>query len=169
VYKYRQYGLSPDQMAWVHKLALETLEPKEEVKAEKSEYPNILKLFQEANKNLKFPKIHLMYKGDKVKLSLAGIRSRFPGSINITDGGPYGANTWYGRIRENGVFEPSRNLSENIVNFLEELEIDPMGIAKEYGEISGSCMFCRKELTDTRSTDMGYGPVCAKNYGLPWG
>jgi len=24
-------------------------------------------------------------------------------------------------------------------------------------------------LTDPRSVSMGYGPVCAENYGLPWG
>ncbi len=25
------------------------------------------------------------------------------------------------------------------------------------------------ELTDQQSTEVGYGPVCAKHYGLKWG
>jgi hypothetical protein len=34
-------------------------------------------------------------------------------------------------------------------------------------------MFCSLPLTDDRSDPLlggkGYGPVCAKKYGLPWG
>ncbi len=45
-------------------------------------------------------------------------------------------------------------------------------IAYEYG-LSGRCMFCARDLTDDRSNPhrggVGYGPVCADKYGLPWG
>lgn len=37
------------------------------------------------------------------------------------------------------------------------------------GKESGSCCFCSRELTDGRSVEKGYGPVCAGRYGLPWG
>jgi hypothetical protein len=33
----------------------------------------------------------------------------------------------------------------------------------------GSAASANTALTDERSTEVGYGPVCAKHYGLPWG
>ncbi len=41
--------------------------------------------------------------------------------------------------------------------------------AQHYGITSGVCIACAKDLTDGRSTEVGYGPVCAKKYGWPWG
>ena len=41
--------------------------------------------------------------------------------------------------------------------------------AKEYGQRTGKCMFCRRELTTTASTTVGYGPICAERNHLPWG
>jgi len=34
---------------------------------------------------------------------------------------------------------------------------------------TGNCCFCRRELTDKRSTEVGYGPICADHFSLPWG
>lgn len=51
----------------------------------------------------------------------------------------------------------------------EELRIK----AAEYGALHSSCIFCARPLTDERSDPalggVGYGPECAKKYGLPWG
>jgi hypothetical protein len=33
----------------------------------------------------------------------------------------------------------------------------------------GGCLFCGRPLWDKRSCDTGYGPDCARRYGLPWG
>lgn len=41
--------------------------------------------------------------------------------------------------------------------------------AKEFGVLTGTCVFCARELTDERSIEAGYGPVCADKNGLPWG
>ena len=41
--------------------------------------------------------------------------------------------------------------------------------AAEFGHTTGHCVFCCRELTDGRSTEVGYGPVCADKNGLPWG
>lgn len=38
-----------------------------------------------------------------------------------------------------------------------------------YAHESGNCCFCNRLLTTTESVSMGYGPHCAKRYGLPWG
>jgi Family of unknown function (DUF6011) len=41
--------------------------------------------------------------------------------------------------------------------------------AAALGHTTSFCCFCSLELTDDRSTDVGYGPVCASKRGLPWG
>ena len=41
--------------------------------------------------------------------------------------------------------------------------------AAAIGHLTHHCCFCSLELTDGRSIDVGYGPVCASNNGLPWG
>lgn len=44
--------------------------------------------------------------------------------------------------------------------------------AAALGHQTHHCCFCGLELTDDgdgKSVDVGYGPVCAKNNGLPWG
>lgn len=46
---------------------------------------------------------------------------------------------------------------------------DPVAMSKAYADEFEECGYCGRGLTDPRSTSHGYGPVCAKNYGLPWG
>lgn len=46
---------------------------------------------------------------------------------------------------------------------------DPLAATISAGRATGTCCFCARELTDTRSVSVGYGPICADHYGLPWG
>jgi len=130
----------------------------------------ILQLMRKANESIKYPKIRL--NGGYV-LSLAGNKSKYKGSINITDGQPYGANIWYGRINTNGKLTYPRFLSEDSKDLLEdeliEFSKDPAKYATLYGKLHSSCMFCGKELTNQQSIAVGYGPICAGKYGLPHG
>lgn len=41
--------------------------------------------------------------------------------------------------------------------------------AARFGRLTGACVFCSRKLTDERSIEVGYGPVCAEREGLPWG
>lgn len=41
--------------------------------------------------------------------------------------------------------------------------------AAAFGKTHGYCVNCAHDLTDDRSVTVGYGPVCAKNNGWPWG
>ena len=55
--------------------------------------------FLSAADNLKWPKLRLKTSaGERVVLSRCGENSKTPGHINITDGGRYGENRYYGRI-----------------------------------------------------------------------
>jgi hypothetical protein len=96
-------------------------------------------------------------------------RGRYEGEAHTTDGQPYGFNKYFGRVTKDGAFHPGRDLTPQVRAFLESLAADPAAVAGAYGQQSGECCFCARELTDERSTQVGYGPVCAGNYGLPWG
>ena len=112
--------------------------------------------------------------GHPVRLALAGPKSRYEGQVMVTDGGPWGENVWYGRIEDNGGwFCPpnAQNLHEisMVESLLQRMATDPVGTAEAHGRLHGNCCFCGNVLSDERSTELGYGPTCAKNYGLTWG
>ena len=125
-------------------------------------------MFNGAADKLKYPRIKLVVDDNSLQLSRAGETARFPGSINVTDGGPYGNNVWYGRVVD-GEWQPSRRCEDWLTNWLIRFAANPAKVAKEYGSMSGFCCFCNKPLTDDRSVTEGYGPVCAKSWDLPWG
>lgn len=134
------------------------------------DFGEVFGLMQGAAANLKFPKIRLHTEdGKPVVLGIAGPRSKYAGQIQITDGGPYGSNRYYGRIDGQGNWTRGRDAESGVEAILRRLGDDPAGTAADYGKLTGSCCFCSKHLEDERSTDQGYGPVCAKNFNLPWG
>jgi hypothetical protein len=169
---YWDRGLSDRQAVWVERLLSrargEEPEPPEAVQVAVNE---IYSMMHTAAENLKWPKVllHTPADGD-VQFSVAGPRSNSPGSINVTDGGAYGSNRWYGRIHSDGQWRtPVAGVPEAIVQIVQRFAANPAGVAAEHGRASGHCCFCRKQLTDPRSMHVGYGPVCAGNWGLPWG
>jgi hypothetical protein len=118
----------------------------------------------------KFPKIALRTAaGTPVVLSLAGERSKSPGSVQVTDGGKFGDNVWYGRVEPSGAWIGGRDASPDVLELLRAFAADPQGVATAYGRETGECCFCQAELTDERSVLQGYGPICAQRYSLPWG
>lgn len=135
----------------------------------------LMALFARAKaSSLKFPKISLqLADGQPVVLGVAGPQAKAPGTINVTDGDPFGANKWFGRVTTQGTWEPSRQVTADdmvsIKALLTAMSADAAATASEYGKLTGHCCFCRKGLTDARSTEVGYGKTCAANYGLAWG
>jgi hypothetical protein len=161
--------LFPRQLDWCHKLAVDAVTPKPKKEAIDlgGSWTAVLGLFDTAGAKLKYPKITFECEGETIQLSRAGSRARYPGSINVTDGGPYGDNVWYGRVRD-GAYEPSKSATPKIREFLAAFAADPGKFAGDYGKRHGCCCFCRAELTEPRSRYAGYGPTCAKNYKLPY-
>ena len=162
-------GLSSNQWKWVHKL----VHDKENVPAMPSVHLGSAKelsaLFDGAAEKIKYPKLTFeLPDGRPLRLSRAGARAKFPYSINVTDGGSYGENVWYGRI-VHGEFQMSRNADDEVLEFLQGLAENPTEFGKTYGKKSGNCCFCNKQLTQEKSVKAGYGQTCDKNWGLPWG
>jgi hypothetical protein len=173
-------SLSDKQVFWVGKLAERAagVEQKPapvqvQIAAGTTGMAAIYKLFSTARKKLKHPAIQLHIEGEavNVKLSVAGPNSKQPGTINVADALPFGQGRWFGRIQADGQFDQSAKSppSPALVSKLSAFACNPAGVAAEHGKLTGSCCFCSKPLTDPKSTAVGYGPICAGNYDLPWG
>ena len=125
-----------------------------------------------AGATLKFPTLRFAADGVKYRLSLAGPMARLPGSVNVTtDGRSRDDRTFFGRIDYSGNFQPHHAqvaAATAIVAALTAFAQDPVGTAKAYGQAFGRCCFCGLELTNKRSRELCYGPICAEKWGLPY-
>jgi hypothetical protein len=169
----RRRSLSANQWPWVHKMVFDLENPRTAPAAEEginlSEIVALMDRAFDEGKGLKNPKITIQIEGIEFKLSRAGDRSKAPGTVNVTDMGGWGDNVWYGRILRDGGLQSSRNVTPGVKDRLVVLNGDPVGFAAAHGKLTGACCFCHSPLKTAESTEVGYGPVCAKNWGLPWG
>ncbi len=173
----RQYNrkrrLSPKQWPFIDRLIMTATNGYPEAATENvGDFTGVIALMGRAAKNLRHPKIRLQdAQGRPVVLSVAGARAKQPGTVNVTDGRPYGENEWYGRVNKDGTWTPSRVAlhDDTIGELLASVAADPAGTAARHGKLTGNCCFCNRGLDDARSTKVGYGPTCARNFGLPWG
>ena len=189
--------LSKDQMIWVHILVVEADEKKKKAAAAAAapkaapnapsannvgDLSKIVAMFTTAKASkLKYPKIRLNVAGQEIRISMAGPKSKYQGAIQITRNlksatSSFGLNAvnneWLGRIMPNGDFVEGFVYMKGLVDLLRLFAANPLVIAQEYGKMTGNCCFCLKKLgegDDKRSVEVGYGPTCAKNYGLVWG
>lgn len=119
---------------------------------------------------LRYPKIRLQVaSGQRVVLARAGEQSRYKGQVMVTDGERFGQNKFFGRVDLDGIFQAGRDAKTEVEKLLEQLGSDPASVASAYGRLTGNCCFCGRALDDPRSVSVGYGPVCAEKFGLPWG
>lgn len=111
----------------------------------------------------KFPKVRFMAPGGgELRLSIAGERSKAPGSINVVV-----REAWVGRVTPEGAVQGhGLTSSPALLSVLSRIAVAPEELAREYGQTTGNCSFCNLPLTDAGSVEVGYGPVCAKHYGL---
>lgn len=90
-------------------------------------------------------------------------------SIVVTDNRAWGSDTMHGRISHDGVWQDTirRDIADATEAALIAVALDVENAMIEDGKTSGVCSFCGRALTDPESVEYGYGPVCAKKYGLP--
>lgn len=149
--------------------AAEAARPKVSVGA----FAGVVALFEAAKLKLKFPKITLMLGATPIKLSLAGAKSKTPGVIHVMGEGSYPYRAYYGKVSPEGAWTPSKSVKPEMLAaltaLLTEFGTAPAEVAKAHGKLTGHCCFCSKLLgagEDKRSIAVGFGPVCAENYGL---
>lgn len=165
--------VSVRQAEWIEKLArdADTRESAAQASPETVALLNpLFELFAKAKANgLTRPKpIHVLADRDDVALSLAGPDSRNAGSIYVKRNDEYlGKISPAGELRLAYTAKPYEVTT--IKRALEAFAADPAGVAAAYGRETSTCCFCSIALSDPRSVHVGYGPICAENYGLPWG
>jgi hypothetical protein len=113
-------------------------------------------------RGLKFPKARFLAPGGgEFRLSVAGDSSKYPGCIQVKLDGE-----WLGRVTVAGeVAGPLANRPE-LVAALRVIAAGPAAAATAYGALTSRCSFCDQALSDEGSVEVGYGPICAKRYGL---
>jgi len=168
---FNRYGrLSDKQLPWVVTLTERVTRPAAQPAPVDVSVDAIVALFAGAAKNMRRVKVKLAApSGQPVVFQLAGAASKYAGQILVTDGGPFGSNVYFGRIDTAGRFNGTRRVTDEVMALIKEFAEDPAGTAGRYGRLTGGCSFCNHALRDGRSVEVGYGPICADKFNLPWG
>jgi hypothetical protein len=101
-------------------------------------------------------------------------RTRYPNQIHVSGDCLHDEadrRAYFGRIDTEGKFVAGRDLTPAVLKFLNDFADDPVTISAQYGLNTGFCCYCDRELgagKDKRGLSVGYGPVCAKHWGLPF-
>lgn len=116
----------------------------------------LVRMFGNVNGRLQQPQIRVR-----------GLRfaPRAAGGLRVTSNG----GAWLGNTDAAGMLSLELVRSEEHRNALRAIAANAVQVTAEEGRRTGRCCYCRRPLTDHRSTDVGYGPVCASTFGLPWG
>lgn len=173
-------SLSPRQWPWVSRLverAYGTMPLLGNFKA-------ILVMFRIAGENMKFardrtdrsysgppkPKIRLLT-DDNIFIQLT-FNPEQPSLVSVYRDGWQGSGKrrFAGWIKEDKVIPfNSDRMTESMMLTINDLSRDPKAVALAMSKRIGACMYCGSRLTDEPSKAVGYGPVCAETYSLPWG
>lgn len=157
--------LSEKQFYWVQQLVRRAQPAPADANVGKSA-DGIRALF--AKVALKRPTLRVQAGDARLTISKAAPHSRNAGCLYVKSGDAY-----VGKIDPQGAFIASREISDEqraaAIEALASFAADPVKAATLYGQMTGQCCMCGLALTDARSVTVGYGPICAKNWGLPWG
>jgi hypothetical protein len=161
--------VSEKQTFWLDKLYNDFCTPKTQSevadpKISENDFTSIVQLFQRVEEKLKKPTITLFIAGKEIALYKPW---KYVGSLILVK--TRDLDTHFGSINPQGVFEYTDQVYEGLIEGLCHFATNPAKVAARQGQLSGRCCFCYSLLNDKRSTEMGYGPTCAKNYELPWG
>jgi len=179
---------SPKQMYWVGKMIEQATAQTHPVVATagqvinppswmpdpliKIDVTNIVAMFENARKHLKFPKVTLLM---DVNRPDSGVRFSFDrkgrNMLWANDQLSYGVT--YASINlDTGVVDLRRHghkVKSEFMKLLGDFSQKPIEMAILHGKLTGNCCFCSLPLTDERSLQCGYGDTCARHYKLPWG
>lgn len=152
--------LSPDQITWVHVFAVRDSKPSPNKLAGK-----IVKDFVATNL------VALMNKAAAAqkrwpKIVLAGMTLlRKPnGEILVRN-----ASKQRIAIIANSGHVLQGSMNDRQLDVLKSMSENPEKVASQHGIATGQCCFCNTLLSTMESRSVGYGPICAAKFGLPWG
>jgi hypothetical protein len=97
----------------------------------------------------------------ELRMSLAPLTGKNPGAIYAKS-----ADTYLGLIAPDGTMRGAGLVARTA--HIAAIMDSPADAAKKYAALTARCSFCNLPLTDDGSVAVGYGPICASNYDLPW-
>lgn len=167
--------LSPKQTAWLHFIASNVNAVKQPVARKPLDLAPVVQLMATAlAAGKRFPRIRLAAKdGTPVVITAGRCDGVQIGDLKVTDGGRYPTNRFFGRVSNDGKFWPTGKLTAEqlfpVVEVLDALAADPVKVTGQHGVATGQCCYCGTALSTAESRSVGYGPICASKFGLPWG
>jgi hypothetical protein len=145
--------VSEKQIAWMHYLATQDLIDSE-TPVVFGPYKQLVNKMYDAG----------AYRATKFQVRLPGITlSTVNKGQNIGCVYVYENNQYVAKITATG--DLIGNVSEDVMNLLEDANDNLLQLAKIYGHETGTCSICARTLSDPLSIQMGIGPVCAKRLG----
>jgi len=175
---YARKRVSEKVAMWLRKLADRIVNPKAATKpVEVGDISGLVALFAKARESgAQWPKLRAIMDDDTVlTLRLAGEKSKHVGQIMVTSGKQEN-RLYYGRVDQAGAFHASQQPNDQqlarCVPVLKAVATDPAAQGTAYAKRTGHCAFCALPIgegDDKRSIEAGYGPDCAKKWGLAWG
>lgn len=145
------------QKFWLHKKALGIKAP-QGIQLPAGAHDRIQELFRMVSGQLRYPKLRFQTSEGTLRLYLDRNRR-----INVRC-----ADRSVGYVTSTDRFE-FKTCPDSTLMLMKLIAVNPVIAASIWGRKMGRCCFCGLELTDERSVAVGYGPICADNWGLPWG
>jgi len=129
-----------------------------------NQYKNIVTLFSKSKDELQYPRITIETRTGLDIVFSFWFNGKGNEVVSVKGrSGDYQVD--YGQIH-NGNWYKKNNPNKKIIALVDILNSNPGKLIRESSEIEGKCCFCRKELTDEHSTNVGFGRTCAENWGL---
>lgn len=163
VSKFKNQSLSTGQLFWLHKLAEQAAAISQPVEVG-GVFQAVTSMMEKASTKLQKPRIRILgEKNQELSLYPANSTGSRAGYIFIYADNENGC---LGTIDKKGTFTPRLNCPEWVLPALKKFADNPHEAAQNYGALTGRCCFCYQHLTTETSLSLGYGPICARNYGL---
>lgn len=102
------------------------------------------------------------YRAEGLRLTAAPMFGANPGAIYVKDDA---TGTYYGKL-VGKTWRASRDSTQDVVKKLLAIAADPKAAAIKFGQRTGRCSCCGRELTKEASIEAGIGPVCAQKWGI---
>lgn len=104
---------------------------------------------------------------DKYRLCFAKkmIGGKLKVSLNLKINGRI---IWSGLLYQDCLYLTNSEFPEHLERKLNILKSNPIMLLSKLGRHYRKCCFCGIPLKGDVSLSCGYGPLCARNFGLPW-
>lgn len=104
----------------------------------------------------------LAYRAEGLVISPAGSTSKNVGALYVKT---EDTKEYQGKVM-GGTWQPIRNAEPFVADALRVIARNPAEAATAYGQRTGRCACCGRELTNAESIARAIGPICAEKWGL---